>query len=313
MRRGRRRTATVFVGLAIAVGTALPTALAGTEDNTEAPEPSESPTPSPSPSPSPDPSPVPSPSPSPVPSPSPSPDPEPSPSPSPSPVPEPSPEPSPSPTENCGAEDAEGVVLGDVDVDCDGTLLLSEQERPVSIRRTLALPPVAEEDGEDGQDDAPLDGGPTEPATAPVELVLETDEFVDGPVVEFDATSEEGGTIREGSLVYSPPAGFTGTDRFTFLYDDGEWVREAEVVVEVVIGDGDEEASPTPSPSPTIDEAAEDAAQRALAEIPFLGDDGDRWNPPWLVWLSLLAMVLVALAVSWWLFLEVRIQDRLRS
>lgn len=36
-----------------------------------------------------------------------------------------------------------------------------------------------------------------------------------------------------------------------------------------------------------------------------------RWDPPWLEMLVAVAVVLVALAVLWWLFLVVRIQDRL--
>ena len=70
--------------------------------------------------------------------------------------------------------------------------------------------------------------------------------------------------------------------------------------------------SPTPSPSPSP-EQTEDAAARALAESSLAtADDGERWDPPVLRWLTVLAGALVGIALLWWLFLEVRIQDRLR-
>lgn len=196
------------------------------------------------------------------------------------------------------------MSFGDVDRDCDGTLLLSEQGNPTSIRRTVELPPP-------DQDDGAVD----EAAAEPVEDRFEPTDFVRGSLVDFDTTSEQGGTIREGSLVYTPPEGFTGQDRFTFFYDDGEWIREAEVIVDVRFAEPSDEASPSPSPSPSpVVEETADRAEQALAESALASaPDGDRWDPPWLAWLTTMAAALVGLAVLWWLFLEVRIQDRLRS
>ena len=208
------------------------------------------------------------------------------------------PTPAPSPTEDCGAATDGAVSLGDVDRDCDGTLLLEEQGQPTSIRRTLERP----------------DPEVTDDQT--VEDRFEPAEFVRGRLVSFDTESEQGGTIRDdGPLVYTPPPGFVGTDRWTFLYDDGEWVREAEVVVEVVVAEEGTEpaaspATPSATPSP---EQTQDAAERALTDSSLLdADDGDRWDPPYLVWLTMLAGVLLGIALLWWLFLEVRIQDRIR-
>jgi hypothetical protein len=64
---------------------------------------------------------------------------------------------------------------------------------------------------------------------------------------------------------------------------------------------------PAPSADPTVDDA-----ERLLGDTPIVtGDHGDRWDPPWLAWMATLAAGLVVLALLWWLFLEVRIQDRL--
>ena len=155
-----------------------------------------------------------------------------------------------------------------------------------------------------------------------VEDRFEPTEFVDGTLVEFDEVSEQGGTIREGSLVYTPPEGFTGEDRYTFFVRGADdLVREAEVLVEVRVADLDDvqdaegtTASPSPpgspAPSPTL---TQDAAERALADASLTTTDvGDRWDPPWLAWMSGIAAVLVSLALLWWLFIEVRLQDRLR-
>lgn len=39
----------------------------------------------------------------------------------------------------------------------------------------------------------------------------------------------------------------------------------------------------------------------------------DRWDPPWLLVLAAVAVILVGIAVLWWLFLVLRIQDRVRG
>ena len=57
---------------------------------------------------------------------------------------------------------------------------------------------------------------------------------VDGDSVElirYDATSENGGVVTEGSLVYTPPANWSGTDSFSYTVGDGT----VEVVVEVSV------------------------------------------------------------------------------
>jgi hypothetical protein len=59
--------------------------------------------------------------------------------------------------------------------------------------------------------------------------VLDNDTDPDGGDIEvgsFDVTSMNGGTIERSmlwssSLVYTPPAGFTGTDTFTYTLNDG--------------------------------------------------------------------------------------------
>lgn len=47
------------------------------------------------------------------------------------------------------------------------------------------------------------------------------------------------------------------------------------------------------------------------AEAPV--DGAPRWDPPWLAMLVAVAVVLVGLAVVWWLFLVLRVQDRVRG
>lgn len=59
--------------------------------------------------------------------------------------------------------------------------------------------------------------------------VLDNDTDPDGGDIElssFDVTSTNGGTIERSifwgsTLVYTPPAGFTGTDTFTYMLNDG--------------------------------------------------------------------------------------------
>lgn len=189
------------------------------------------------------------------------------------------------------------MSFGDVDRDCDGTLLLSEQGEPISIRRTLELPPedLTEEERAELGDDA-------------FEDRFEPTDFVRGTVVDFDTTSEQGGSIRDGSLVYTPPDGFTGEDRYTFLVDTGDYVREAEVLVTVRHAEALASPSPSPSPrpSPTVDQ---DAAESALRASP-VAEREPRWDPPWLALLATLAAALVSLGVAWWLLLVVRVRDR---
>lgn len=237
----------------------------------------------------------PSPSPEPLPIETTAPDPEPDPDPEPPPAPLPAP--APSPTENCLATEQGAVSFGDVDRDCDGTLLLSEQGDPISLRRSLEVPPREASDTEGEAEDR-----------------FEPTDFVPGTLVDFDEVSEQGGTIREGSLIYTPRAGFTGEDRFTFLVrGDDDLLREAEVLITVREAEpaADE---PSPQPRPRFESpVTEDAAQRVLAEAPLTTEARDRWDPSYLGWMILVAGLLVSLALAWWLFLEVRIQDRMRD
>jgi len=63
---------------------------------------------------------------------------------------------------------------------------------------------------------------------------VETDNEGDLEMVDFDKTSEKGGTVVEGSLIYTPPAGFVGTDTFAFTVTDGTQSAVIEVIVDVV-------------------------------------------------------------------------------
>ena len=110
--------------------------------------------------------------------------------------------------------------------------------------------------------------------------ILDNDFDLDGDDVElFDApsTSEEGGdidldtngTIRDltdDSLIYTPPAGFTGTDEFTYTITDGEFTDTATVTVTV---------NPEPDPPPmAVDDSAETTEQMPV-EIDVLANDSD--------------------------------------
>lgn len=85
--------------------------------------------------------------------------------------------------------------------------------------------------------------------------VLSNDSDPDGdPVLidSFDATSKEGGTITEnadGLLVYTPPAGFTGTDSFTYKATDGDGETDSATVT-ITVGDSDPDPTPHNKPEP---------------------------------------------------------------
>jgi hypothetical protein len=134
---------------------------------------------------------------------------------------------------------------------------------------------------------------------------------VPGTLVTFDTASREGGTIREGSLIYTPPSGFTGEDRYTFFVLGSDGVtREVEVLVVVAQAEAPSD-DPTEAPTESVElPVAEDAVDRAL------GDDVritsvPRWDPSWLAIMTRTAVLLLVLALAWWLLLVVRIQDRL--
>ncbi len=254
-------------------------------------DPSEDATTEPAPTPSPTPTKKPTPTPTPSPTPSPTPTATPTPSPTPAPSPSPTASPSPEADSDCigQGDDEDAVSFGDVDRDCDGTLLLSEQGDPVSLRRTLKV--IAGEDAEDR---------------------FEPTDFVRGTLVDFDAVSREGGTVARGSLIYTPPTDFTGTDRYTFFMKRDGVVRQVEVLVEVAEGEAVSE-EPTEQPTtPTVTAVDQDAVDRALtAERLRVSDSEPRWDPPWMLVMGFIAALLLAAAAAWWLLVIVRIQDRM--
>lgn len=71
-------------------------------------------------------------------------------------------------------------------------------------------------------------------------------------MVFFDPTSAAGGTVTEGSLVYTPPADFNGIDQFSYGISDG--VDTTRVVVSVTVNAiNDAPTGTAPSVSTTVD------------------------------------------------------------
>lgn len=112
------------------------------------------------------------------------------------------------------------TVFGNVQVDCnDGTSAVSDQlEITVSdVNRA----PGANNDAYAATQDTQL----TVDATSGV--IQNNDGDADGDtldVTSFDATSSQGGTVNvdaDGSFIYDPPSGFTGTDSFSYTIVDG--------------------------------------------------------------------------------------------
>lgn len=98
--------------------------------------------------------------------------------------------------------------------------------------------------------------------------VLANDEDIDGDLLTANmVTLPDNGTIAfspDGSFVYTPIEGFTGTDSFTYVADDGSVTCE-EIAVSVTVGSGCEG-------SPEEDEASIQAVDAALA---LLASDAD--------------------------------------
>jgi hypothetical protein len=72
--------------------------------------------------------------------------------------------------------------------------------------------------------------------------VLSNDSDADGDTLSItsaDATSTEGGTIsnnNDGTFLYTPPTGFTGSDSFNYIVNDGQDTATASVSITVNIG-----------------------------------------------------------------------------
>lgn len=96
---------------------------------------------------------------------------------------------------------------------------------------------------------------------------------VDGDSIElirFDATSQNGGTITAGSLVYTPLPNWSGTDTFSYTVGDGT----VEVVVSVSIAVAAVNDLPS-GPAPVID-AVEDESTSANLLSGWSDVEGDR-------------------------------------
>lgn len=76
----------------------------------------------------------------------------------------------------------------------------------------------------------------------PAPGVLANDVVVVNPgfpfaIADFTPDTREGGTVLvngDGSFTYSPPANFTGTDRFTYTLQNGAGVSETDVNLNVI-------------------------------------------------------------------------------
>lgn len=125
--------------------------------------------------------------------------------------------------------------------------------------------------------DAPSVPGPGELAIAEDSVAqfdpLQDAVDVDGDdlaMTRFDATSANGGTVTEGSLIYTPPANWFGMDSFTYTVSDGT----VDVVVTVAVAVAAVNDLPT-GPDPVI-EAVEDQTASGNVLDGWTDVDGDR-------------------------------------
>jgi hypothetical protein len=95
--------------------------------------------------------------------------------------------------------------------------------------------PVAVDDEFDAEQDTPLDLSDFD--------LLANDTDADGDILVFtgvSATTAQGGsvTVDEGLITYTPPAGFTGLDFFTYTATDGVWGGSVvgNVYIDVITG-----------------------------------------------------------------------------
>lgn len=80
--------------------------------------------------------------------------------------------------------------------------------------------------------------------------VLDNDSDADGDSLQvsgYDATSARGGTVQmnaDGTFIYTPAAGFTGTDSFTYTANDGNGAQSSATVTVTVEAAADPGAMP---------------------------------------------------------------------
>ena len=88
-------------------------------------------------------------------------------------------------------------------------------------------------------------------------MLLSNDSDVEGDPVTFLACASRstsgGSVLRSGNYVtYYPPAGFNGTDTFTYTVTDGNLYASEPATVEIHVGPAPEPTpKPTPTPTPT--------------------------------------------------------------
>lgn len=100
---------------------------------------------------------------------------------------------------------------------------------PVTITVVPAGAPIALNDDFDAWYEETLD--------VPAPGVLANDTLDGATIVSFDATTIQGGSVAlaaDGSFSYQPPAGFAGTDTFTYELDNTVGTNSATVTIEVL-------------------------------------------------------------------------------
>jgi len=98
-------------------------------------------------------------------------------------------------------------------------------------------------------------------------------------VVRYDRTSDEGGSVVSGSLVYTPPANWFGTDQFTYVVGDGS-VEVTVLVTIVVSAVNDPPVGPTPTMAAVEDTVANGNLLAGWSDVEgdrvFVADPGSR-------------------------------------
>ncbi|RIK36278.1 MAG: hypothetical protein DCC55_27780 [Chloroflexi bacterium] len=113
----------------------------------------------------------------------------------------------------------------------------------------------------------------TTPAGVAVTIdVLANDSDPDGDalVITIDGPPSHGtATVNNGKVVYTPQAGFTGTDNFTYIVSDGKGGAATATVTVTVSGSG------TPNRAPTAANDAATTAAGVAVTIDVLANDSD--------------------------------------
>lgn len=162
------------------------------------------------------------------------------------------------------------------------------------------------------------DAATTESGVSVTIDLLANDDDPDGDaltVTAVDATSAEGGAVvdhGDGTIAYTPPAGFTGADTFTYTISDGELTAEGTVTV--TVNAAPLEPAPDPpaepkeepkDPEPKVEEPQQPAAKpapqpsAAATTLPDTGtgssvrNEGNKALLP----LAMLLMVMMGIAV----------------